>query len=199
MRLKEEKTLVIIGAIGSVFIVLTSIFIQIIDGKIQNYSNGIITAELKRSQYMQLYNYHSQRVWYWESFSFLDKSNLGVHFKKNPVEVNKEYLSEEIKQIYDKYRNGKMNEQELMEEEADFHKQKTGYYQSRISEVAVAIENMYKKPPILVYINIFLLKRFCLIIQLACVIITAIFYVFLFIEINNRITKNKKDSSIFSG
>lgn len=186
MRLKEEKTLIVLEAIILLFIVLSSILLQIADAKIKNYNDKINLAELKRSQNLQKLTYYSQRTGYWEVFDFLNKANFGVHFKKKDAEVNEENLDKETKSTLEKYEAEKINEQELMEEMINNNREKTRNYESITNELAVQIENMYKDSPGLFWLNAFLLQRICFSTQFIGIFLALILYLYLFKEISKR-------------
>jgi hypothetical protein len=191
MRRIEERTLIVSEAVILIFIIFVSIFLQTVDVKIKNYNDKISLAELRRSQYLPLSSFWSQKAGYWELFGFLNKSNLGVHLKKKFVNLDEKYLDEETKLLLGKFENDQINEQESIDKMADYSIRKARYYESRVNETGAIIENMYKDPPSFFCINAFLFQRLCFIIQIIGVIFAAIIYRFLFVRIGRRIQNNR--------
>lgn len=195
MRSKEEKVLIITEIITLGFIVIASILAQFVDAKIKDYNDNILTAELRRSNYIQLYSYHSQRIEYWELSGAL--AQLGKPLKKEMVIVDDpiarpENVGTEYKELMDRYKSNEIDVHTYIVEMGNIYRNKAEYYKSRIKQVGSYIKNTIKNPPKLFLINIFLLKSSCLNTQLIGALIGIMLLVKLFIEINKRTKKQIK-------
>ena len=57
MKLSEEKQIIIVSVISLIFILLPSIYVQILDGKLQDFQNSIELKQLDISNYTNTINF----------------------------------------------------------------------------------------------------------------------------------------------
>ncbi|GEM_PF-6662493 len=189
MTLREERTLYIIEIISLAFIIFSSICLQFIDSKIKDYDDYISILEVRRSQYLQLVSYNSQRI-----YSFEILANLGELGKPLGQErcirgstIDYDIIEPEHKKLIDSYKANKISAGEYLLALADLHRKKYQYYLSRVNQLHVIIKDLRLNPPRLFKFDILKLKSACFIIQLMGACVALILFLKLLIGLNRRI------------
>lgn len=191
MRLKEERTLIIIEVILGLIVFIT-IALQYADSRIEDYNHKIAIGSSNLTRYLQLAGYHHQRVGYWESIGML--AQLSEPLKKelvieeDPI-AKSEGTNKESKELMNKYLTNEIDAHTLIRERGNLSRKKAKYYESRIDSVRNTVIRLQENPPNFLLFNIFAFKNTCLIIQLTLVCLAIIFLGLLLIEISKRTNK----------
>ena len=147
MRLKEEKTLIIIEGILGLILFIT-IALQYADSKIEDYNAKIAMGSSNLTRYLQLASYHHQRVGYWESTGMLVQ--LSEPFKKESVIeedpiAKSEGTDKESKELMNKYLTNEIDAHTYIKERGNLSRKKAQYYSSRVDSVRNSVKALQKK------------------------------------------------------
>lgn len=192
MRLGEEKNTIIIEIVILIFITLASLCLQIIDAKIKDYNDKLSLGEVRRSHYLQLSSYYSEKVDYYELTGLLSQlaSPLGKNLmvEDDPI-ADPENVGDKYKELMSEYKNKKIDAQTYITKMGNLSREKVEYYKKRVRDTGDAIKNMRKVPPKLFCFSIFSFQRICFIIQFVGAIFAIGLYVHILRQINQRTTK----------
>jgi hypothetical protein len=194
MRLIEEKNLMKLNIISMIFIVLTSLFIQISDHYVEEGINLAFIKVLLLIQKEQFKTNHDFKSRFYTLYQALDIEAHNEKDKIDPGETSDNYenlnLHKDRIELRRQFKSGIISAEEYTNERIKFHRRQSEKYRKYYNSIWQSIQNT--KPPIW---N--LIKGACFVVQIVGVCLLVFGYSMLSILIQNRVYsgKSKKETS----
>lgn len=199
VRLKEEKTLIAVEVVSLLFIVLSTIIIEVADYNINQWTSKLLVLQSEASDIL------NNKVKYLLNSHFLTVMQV-LNAKSEPYTeqdylLDKKYIEKEFSKPWAEFKNGKISLQEYILKIREPITRKYFEFINLYNQKKTEINNQLKNQPKLKLSNFNiqwdLIRKVFNVVRIVAIIIATFIYIFLYRSIGQRLINKNRGQNYF--